>query len=146
MELILYSVNDGDNVMGKTLINGLTLAINLKKDTDIVNPSLLLASVVGVDFTDYNYCHIPMLKRFYMINDIENINSRLWRLNCECDVLETYKADILMSKARFKRGIKSGDFYDGLIDTSVKSSIQSYDSNVTFVDESSYILTTMGTN
>lgn len=146
MELILYSVNDGDNVMGKTLINGYSLQINLKADTDIVNPTLLLGSIVGVDFTDYNYCHIPMLKRFYMISDIENINSRLWRLSCECDVIETYKADILMSKARFKRAIKSGDFYDGSLDTSVKSSILNYNSNVTFADESSYILTTMGTN
>lgn len=146
MEFILYSVNDGDNVMGKTLVNGVSLSINFKKDTDIVNPTIILASVDGINFTDYNYCHIPMLKRFYMINDIENINNRLWRLNCECDVLETYKTDILMSKARFKRAIKSGDYYDGSIDTSVRSSILNYDSSVTLDDESSYILTTIGSN
>ena len=144
MELILYSVNDGDNVMGKTLINGLTLNINLKKDTDIVNPSLLLASMVGVDFTDYNYCHIPMLKRFYVINDIENVNSRLWRLNCECDVLETYKTDILNSEALLNRSLKNGDFLVNSIDTTIIKNISKYNSDVTLIEEKTNVISVIG--
>src|SRR5574344_1318486 len=114
IDLILYSINDGDNVINKNLVNGVTIPINLKQGFDIINPDIVLNG----DYRGFNYAHIPSLNRFYFINNVEQLNLRLVKLNMTCDVLETYKADILNSVARFKRNIKTGDFENISIDYS----------------------------
>lgn len=145
MDLILYSVDDSDNTIGKTLANGLVIPINLKRGVNLTTPSITLANIPGVDFTDYNYAHIAELGRFYFINQVENVSSRIWILELTCDVLETYKADILAANCRFMRNIKNGDYLDTSIDMSTLTTVQKYDSDVTaFTDESSLILTTVG--
>jgi hypothetical protein len=42
MELKLYAVNDGKNVINKTMTLKTTMEINLKRDVDIINPRLIL--------------------------------------------------------------------------------------------------------
>lgn len=145
MELILYTVIDSDNTIGKTKTNDYSLEINLKADTDIIRPSILLMEIAGVDFKDFNYAYIPMLERYYLITDIENINNKMWRLNCECDVLETYKAEILASNARLKRQLKTGDYENVFIESSVAKTVSTFESDGGFKQgESSVILTTIG--
>ena len=145
MELILYTVDDSDNTIGKTKTNGYTLNINLKADTDIVNPSILLMGISGVDFRDFNYAHIPLLERYYFISGVGNVNNKMWRLNCECDVLETYKVEILASNARLKRQLKTGDYQNVFIESSATKTVDTYLSDGGFTQgESSVILTTIG--
>ena len=145
MELILYKTMDNDNVIGKTKTNDYALEINLKADTDILNPSILLMEITGIDFKDYNYCYIPMLERYYLITDIMNVNNKMWRLDCKCDVLETYKADILASNARLKRSMKTGDYDNVFIDSSIIKNVTKIDSSGGFIEgENSVILTTIG--
>ena len=117
IDLILYSINDGDNVINKNLVNGVNVPIHLKQGFDIINPDIVLNG----DYRGFNYAHIPSLNRFYFINNVEQLNLRLVKLNMTCDVLETYKTDILNSNARFKRNIKTGDFENVSIDYSNKT-------------------------
>ena len=42
MDIILYKTVDSPNTINKTLTDPLTLEINLKKDTNIINPELVL--------------------------------------------------------------------------------------------------------
>ena len=61
-----------------------------------------------------------------------------------CDVLETYKADVLASKARFNRAIKTGDYYNANVDQSTLKTITKHESNVSIADQSAMILTSVG--
>ena len=140
IDLILYSINDGDNVINKNLVNGVTVPIHLKQGFDIINPDIVLNG----DYRGFNYAHIPSLNRFYFINNIEQLNLRLVKLNMTCDVLETYKVDILNSNARFKRNIKTGDFENIDIDSSIKETITLIHSDTQISYDNKIIMTTIG--
>lgn len=145
MDLILYSISDSDNTINKTLVNGLAVNINLKRGVNIITPSIPLADIPGIDLSAFNYAVIPGLGRHYFITQVSNSNGRVWVLELECDVLETYKADILAANSRFARNIKNGDYLDTAIDMSVIKTVAQYESNETvFTDESTLILTTVG--
>ena len=145
MDLILYSISDSNNTINKTLVNGSTVNINLKRGVNIITPSIPLADIPGIDLSAFNYAVIPGLGRHYFITQVSNSNGRVWVLELECDVLETYKADILAANSRFARNIKNGDYLDTAIDMSVIKTAAKYESNETvFTDKSTLILTTVG--
>jgi hypothetical protein len=144
MQLFLYTINDPENVVNKVLPVPYEMNIRLKSDTDLTNPSILLSSVLGVNYLDFNYCYIPQLERYYFIQSIDSVNAKIWRLTCECDVLMTYKADILASNARLRRNIKNGDYFNASIDSSILKTVSLHNSNVTIGDDHSLILTTVG--
>ncbi len=144
MLLTLFNMVDGDNVINKTLIDGYDLNINLKAETDVINPSFVLRSIEDIDFNNFNYCFIPFLKRYYFIDTVSSVNAQLWRFNLSCDVLQSYKNDILLSQARLRRNIRNGDYIDVNIDKSIIKTASLHNSDVTIGDEKSVILTTVG--
>ena len=144
MELKLYSLNDGDNVINKTMTLKTTMEINLKRDVDISSPVLFLIPNLQNGFDGINYAEIPLLSRFYFVDNITNISGTLWQLNLSCDVLETYKDDILASKARYSRNIKTGDYYQGQIDASYHTTITKIDSDKGLDNSKDLIMVTIG--
>ena len=144
MELNLYVVNDSDNVINKNMTNKVTININLKRDVDISSPSLVLLDGLGVNYSDFNYAEISELGRFYFVNNVQRLNHKMIKVDLVCDVLETYKADVLASKARFNRAIKNGDYYNANVDQSTLKTITKHESNVSIADQSSMILTSVG--
>ena len=144
MDLNLYVVNDSDNVINKTMTGKVTININLKRDVDISSPSLILLDGQGVNYSDFNYAEIPELGRFYFVNNVQRLNHKMIQVDLVCDVLETYKADVLASKARFNRAIKTGDYYNANVDQSTLKTITKHESNVSIADQSSMILTSVG--
>lgn len=144
MELKLYAVNDGDNVINKTMTLKTTMEINLKRDVDIINPRLILIPNLPTGFIGINYAEIPDLNRFYFVDNITNISGTLWQLDLSCDVLETYKADILASKARLYRNMKPGDYFDTALEYSHITTVAKYASNKGISDSETIIMTTVG--
>ena len=144
MELKLYAVNDGKNVINKTMTLKTTMEINLKRDVDIINPRLILTPNLPTGFTGINYAEIPDLNRFYFVDNITNISGTFWQLDLSCDVLETYKADILASKARFYRNLKAGDYFDTALESSHITTVAKYTSNKGISDSETIIMTTVG--
>lgn len=144
MELKLYAVNDGDNVINKTMTLKTTMEINLKRDVDIINPRLILIPNLPTGFSGINYAEIPDLNRFYFVDNITNISGTLWQLDLSCDVLETYKADILASKARLYRNLKAGDYFDTALESSHITTVAKYTSNKGISDSETIIMTTVG--
>ena len=144
MELNLYKCSDGDNVINKTLTDKFTVNINLKRDVNISAPQIILLNDNGAFFNQYNYAEIPELGRFYFIDNVTSLNNKMESLLLRCDVLETYKADILASKARFMRKIKTGDYINANIDYSVFKTISKHESTKGFDDGSTMIITTVG--
>jgi len=143
MILKLCVVDDGDNVVNKVLTNVLDIDVNLKKDFDIDNPVFYLTGDDYTTFLNYNYCVLVDLNRNYFINSIEQVNSRVVKLNCSCDVLETYKNDFLNSHSRFYRNIKTGDYFNGELELSTKKTITKTFSDKSLDDGSQMVLITV---
>lgn len=138
MELILYRTLDNANVINKVLTDPVTVNITLKNDVNIINPEIVLSG----DFRGYNYAHIPELNRFYFIESFEQINLRFGKLFMSCDVLETYKADILNCSGTIKRDIKAGDYGAVNADSTVNI-ITTHKADVKLILENNIVLTTL---
>ena len=92
MQINFYKNSSEKNKIGKSLSSGLTLSGNLRDECSITSPSIL---VEATSLVDYNYCYIPEFKRYYFISDITSVRNNLWRVSLKCDVLESFKSDIL---------------------------------------------------
>lgn len=144
MKLLLYAVDDGDNVINKVLPTPVEIEIRLSNDVDVVMPKIVLRDVVGVNYDHLNYAYIEDLERYYFIDKIAKVNNRDSWLYLSCDVLETYKAQILNSHARVKRNLKTGDYVDVNLDRNVYQSVMLYNSDNGLVDgEKTTILTVL---
>ena len=92
MKIEFYKNSSEKNKIGKFLSSVLTLNGNLRDECSITSPSIL---VEATSLVDYNYCYIPEFKRYYFISDITSVRNNLWRVSLKCDVLESFKKDIL---------------------------------------------------
>ena len=92
MQIKFYKNSSEKNKIGKSLSSELTLNGNLRDECSITSPSIL---VEATSLVDYNYCYIPEFKRYYFISDITSVRNNLWRVSLKCDVLESFKKDIL---------------------------------------------------
>lgn len=144
MQFVIYKTLDADNVINKTLTDAKNIEMFLTARTNIINPTIPFSKVEGINIYDYNYCAFPELGRFYFIDSIENINAKIFNLQCSCDVLMTYKEAILNSNARVMRSLKTGDYYNGESLANVKPTITTHLSNIVLDDTPSLILTTVG--
>lgn len=142
MELILYKTTDDDNVINKELEFFKSININLKDNVNVTNPDLKLRLNVD-DVKNFNYAEIDLLNRKYFVRDIQNLNNDVWLVRLECDVLETYKDDILNSKASVTRNIGVGDYQDISQEFEVKRDVHIYESNRTLNKEKTMILSTI---
>lgn len=98
----LYNNASPVEKIGKTLTGGHTISdVLLKRDTSILKPVLLVASVQDI-FT-YNYMYISEFGRYYFIDDVRSVNNNLWEISGHVDVLETYKTQILANNAVIRR-------------------------------------------
>lgn len=139
MNLILYKTVDADNVINKTLTDSVTISINLKRDTDLTKPTLILEAIeVGeppalIDFKSYNYCEISDLGRKYFIRRITAMSNTIFSLELECDYLESYKTAILGSYASYHSKIGVGDYGEVDINATGREIITEIDSDVSLV-------------
>ena len=144
MQLVLYKNVSSDNTINKVLTNGTVFNINLKRETDILNPDLFLVKLTGIDYNDFNYAEIVELKRFYFIDSITSVNASLFKLECSTDVLETYKTEILNSESSFKKSIQVGDYGEVDLKTSTKKLLEYFDSDLELEPSNDVILSVLG--
>ena len=91
---------------------GTSLDVNLKSGTSLVSPTFLL----NLSSTPmYNY--VSFEGRYYFITDIVSVRNDLWELQCEIDVLATYKTEILASTQFVSYSSSHGDTW--LADTRI---------------------------
>ena len=144
MELILYKTSDNDNVINKVKTEVKRYDIVLKDPSDIVAPVIRLKE----ELTDLgevsNYAYITEFDRYYFIRSIANTSKDIWVLTLECDVLESFKDDILASQAEVIRQIRPNDYQTTTIRTKVIEEIDTYESDVTIEDNPSLILSSIG--
>lgn len=144
MELKLFSTDSARNVIGKVLTNELSLNINLRRDFDISSPTLRLQIPAQNNALNFNYCQIVELNRFYFIETVNSVNADIWEFVCSCDVLETYKNEILSSNARLRRNVRTGDYLSANLESNTNATITLYESDKGFSGEPTMILSTVG--
>lgn len=117
---------------------------------DIIAPTLYLD--YKENYLSANYCYIPMLKRYYYINDISiDIGKRI-ALNCKIDVLMSYSSEIRQCQACVVRSESVGKptyVQDSQLpihpsDQEIKSIRFSEEPFIPTLLSSHYIITTIG--
>lgn len=83
-----------NNAVNKTLIDVLELNGTLRNETDVINPIIRFTGDVSA-VTNCNYLTIPAFNRNYFITDIKILNTEYYEISCHCDVLMSFKSEIL---------------------------------------------------
>ena len=92
MNIKFYYTPDETNKINKTLNSELVLTGNLKQESSIIKPVILIEAT---SLVNYNYCYIPEFNRYYFITDLTIIKKNLWRVSLRVDVLMSFKDEIL---------------------------------------------------
>ena len=96
MEIKFYKNKSAPNIIPKELEYKFNRIANLKNNTSIINPVITL-NVKDYDWViQCNYIFISDFNRYYFIDDIKIVNA-LIEISMTCDVLESFKNDILNS-------------------------------------------------
>lgn len=93
MTVIFYKYDGIKNKINKTLSSGLTINdIIIQNDFDITDFELLIKNT---NFnSEYNYCFIPDLNRYYFIENIEKMNGSIYKIRITVDVLKSFSSQI----------------------------------------------------
>ena len=99
MTIEFYNNFSEDNRLNKTITGVKTCTGTLKEESNIIDPSVLIALT---DVTGINYAYIPTFGRYYFVTDISVDRQKLYRVSLRCDVLMSYKSQILQCKGILK--------------------------------------------
>ena len=114
MNVTFYKFAKRNNSTKLVNVTGTTLTCELKGQTSIVSPSLIINSVPAAWNPMWNYCYIPGFDRYYFINNWTWLNG-VWECETVCDVLASFKTAIgNMSEYVMRSSAES----DGLIEDS----------------------------
>ena len=71
---------------------------NLRNESSILKPTIIIEKATEPMNTDYNYMYIDKFKRYYFITDIISKVNSIWEIHGKVDVLYTYGTEILNSR------------------------------------------------
>ena len=113
MMLNLYKNTSENERLDKTnyltMVN--TLYGSFKDVTSITNPSIIIE--YGV--IDFNYVYIPILNRYYYVEEVISVKNRLWQIRLKVDVLMSYKSIIRQQSGLIGRS--ASQYSEDLIDS-----------------------------
>ena len=143
MEMILYKTADSENVINKTKVEIHRTNIELKKTISVVTPTIVLNNLSTVHLLKSNYCYLEKFNRFYFIRDI-TVDRTVIHLDLECDVLESFKTEILNSEAEINRKLGVGEYYANNVKTEIVRDIDIFKSGVILENQKNIILSAIG--
>lgn len=123
MTIVLYNNTSEKNVLNKAshLTQVASLTGTLRSGTNLVDPEIIVELAT---LPTFNYAYISEFNRYYFVKNITNVNNRLWSISLHCDVLYTYKDNILNLEAEVERN----EFdYDLLLDDPQREFESKYD-------------------
>lgn len=136
-----YNTTSNNNTINKDLVLVKDIDIRFKKEVNRYNPIIMLKYD---DIIDFNYIHIPKLNRFYYVDDVEIYPNKIYMLTLICDVLMSFKDDILNSQANITVQTNYNDYYNFDYASEVRKETNIYNSDVVFDDVQTTILCTIG--
>ena len=136
-----YNTNDSTNTINKTLNFISDIDVKFKEEVNIYNPNIMLKYD---DLINFNYMYIDKFKRYYFIEDVEVFPNKIYKLTLKCDVLMSFKDDILNSYGNITSQTNYNDYYNFNYSSEVRKETNIYNSNVVLEDVKSTILCTIG--
>ena len=94
----------------KTVNNILTVSGELKTDTSIIDPVIMIECDLSV-ITGCNYMTIPTFARSYFVNNIKSIRNGLIEFSCHVDVLSSFAESIKNNSAIIRRQENTWNLY-----------------------------------
>ena len=108
MNILFYTFAKRNNSTKIVNTTAETRTCQLKDQTDMVNPTLIIKDVPSFWSPIWNYCDIPAFSRYYFINNWKWLNG-VWECQCTVDVLATYKTQIGNLEEYVVRSSNMGD-------------------------------------
>lgn len=108
MTITLFKNASDNNVIDKVITDSVDIEGHLRESANIEYPKITLNGTIK----DYNYCYIPSFYRYYFIENLI-LQGKVTLIDCEVDVLMTYKDDIRNSYGLMSKGINFNPYYNG---------------------------------
>ena len=106
MNILLYKTTNANNDLNKTISDKVELVGALREASSVIAPSILIQSnPIG-----YNYAYIPEFGRYYYIKNITAFRKGAYIVDLKCDVLMSFKEEILNMSGVVSR-LTDGDDY-----------------------------------
>ena len=137
MTITFYKFTGLRNSFPKSLGKGFSITGNLREETNITNPSIVIENMTPNN--QYNYVYIPDFRRYYYIVGMTSISANLIRFDLHCDVLQSFSNDILNSIAFVKR---NQYYYDKWLVDDLIPTYPTEDEYVNLVAENPFISNT----
>lgn len=139
--LELYKVTNQPNELTKTLNDAVVVNGAFRSEIDSIDVIVEIES----DTYDFNYVYIPSLNKYYFLQNIVHVNTRIIRMQLHCDVLMTYKTDILASYGLVTQGGTINPYYSS-IDSESRQTIRRFAFPYKFNNNGNYVLVTITNN
>ena len=136
-----YNTESSVNTINKDIDFIADIDVKFKDEVNIYNPNIVLKYD---DLIDFNYIYIDKFKRYYFIEDIKVFPNKIYSLSLKCDVLMSFKDDILNSYGNITIQTNYNDYYDFDYSSEVRKESNIYNSNVILDDAKTIILCTIG--
>ena len=144
MNIVLYVNSSEKQALNKTLSSALTLTGTLRGESSIISPTF---NIEVTNPSGYNYCYISEFGRYYFIKNITSVRNGIWRIDCEVDVLMSFKAQILNLDVIVSDSTNEGSepyFTGNVWQTTVKTKTDILNFSNGLLDDGEYILITSG--
>lgn len=139
--LELYKVTNQPKELTKTLNNAVVVNGSFRSEIDSMDVIVEIES----NTYDFNYVHIPSLNKYYFLQNIVHVNAKIIRMLLHCDVLMTYKTDILASYGLVIQGGTINPYYSS-IESENRQTIRRFTFPYKFNDSGNYVLVTITNN
>lgn len=139
--LELYKVTNQPNELTKTLNNAVIVNGSFRSEIDSMDVIVEIES----NTYDFNYVHIPSLNKYYFLQNLVHVNAKIIRMQLHCDVLMTYKTDILASYGLVIQGGAINPYYSS-IESESRQAIRRFAFPYKFNDSGNYVLVTITNN
>lgn len=90
MIILFYTNHTQTNSLYKDITNEFSMNIVFKNEFNILKDTLEIECNIENFISNYNYCYIPILHRYYFITDYNIISHLIVRISIKVDVLMTY--------------------------------------------------------
>lgn len=139
--LELYKVTNQPKELTKTLNDPVVLNGAFRSEIDSIDVIVEIES----NTYDFNYVYIPSLNKYYFLQNIVHVNQKIIRMQLHCDVLMTYKTDILASYGLVTQGGSINPYYSS-IDSDTRQTIRRFAFPYKFNNNGNYVLVTITNN
>lgn len=137
MTITLFKNASDNNVVDKDISEPFEIEGHLRESANIEYPKITLQGTVK----DFNYCYIPNFYRYYYIENII-LQGKVTVIDCEVDVLMTYKDDIRNSYGLMSKGINFNPYYNGGYENENRDTYRQIDFQNPFNSDGDIILVT----